>query len=111
MGDLMLVVMLQTEVPREDLGKVYSLKLFVTQLGSAAGFLAAPALFDACGSISGLLVCSVLFALTGLVGLIKFGNIESVFRSPIDEQASENEIPVDKMNANEAAISAKQTVG
>ncbi len=44
MGDIFLVAMIQEDMPREFIGKVYSLRMFIANFGAAVGLLSAPAL-------------------------------------------------------------------
>ena len=72
-GDITILVMMQTDMPRKDLGKVYSLYLFVVSLGSAIGLLLSPLLFSSLGAKNGILFCAITFGIGGLIGLLKFG--------------------------------------
>lgn len=72
-GDVMLMIMLQTGIPRNDLGKVFSLRQCVMYLGGALGLFLATALFQLCSPVAGIAVSAGLFALLGIVGLMKFG--------------------------------------
>lgn len=94
-GDLMMMVMLQTDMPREDLGKVFSLRQFVMYLGGSIGLILAPALFQSLSPQLGLTVSAVIFALLGLVGLMKFGLCESPYH-PFEESiaAKQATLPV-----------------
>jgi MFS transporter, DHA3 family, macrolide efflux protein len=76
-GDLMMMVMLQSDMPREDLGKIYSARQFISYLGSSLGLFMAPALFHFAGVQTGIAVSALAFALLGVVGFMKFGLSES----------------------------------
>lgn len=80
MADIVLLLMMQTDMPRDVLGKVFSLRYFVMFLGSALGLLVAPALYTAVGAQMGIVVSAVLFGISGLSGLLKFGFKESTYK-------------------------------
>jgi len=80
MADIVLMVMMQTDMPRDVLGKVFSLRYFVMFLGSALGLLVAPALYTAVGAQNGIVVSAVIFGISGTAGLLRFGIKESKYR-------------------------------
>jgi DHA3 family macrolide efflux protein-like MFS transporter len=75
-GDVMLMVMLQTGIPRNDLGKVFALRQCVMYLGGAVGLFFATELFKACSPMMGIAISAGLFLLLGIAGLMKFGFVE-----------------------------------
>lgn len=75
-GDVMLLLMIQTDVPREDLGKVLSLRKFLINAGVSCGLLLSPALFGAVTASTGIAICTSLFAAIGIMGFLKFRNDE-----------------------------------
>ncbi|MBX9567720.1 MAG: MFS transporter [Candidatus Obscuribacterales bacterium] len=84
MADIVLMVMMQTDMPRDVLGKVFSLRYFVMFLGSALGLLVAPALYTAVNAQTGIVVSAVIFGLSGMAGLIRFGAKESAYKPYVD---------------------------
>jgi MFS family permease len=72
-GDLMLIQMIQSDMPREDLGKVYSLRAFVSSVGCAIGLLLAPAFYSLLSASVGIGVCGIMMGLLAVIGLWKFG--------------------------------------
>jgi MFS family permease len=78
MSDIMLVAMMQCDMPREHLGKVNSLRFFIMNSGLGIGLLLAPALFTAVSPRMGIAISAVIFAIIGSIGLIRFGLQESL---------------------------------
>lgn len=87
-GDVMLMIMLQTDIPRKDLGKVYSLRQCVMYLGGALGLLLAPPLYQIVSPAMGIAICGITFGLLGIIGLLRFGTVESSHR-PYEGHAEE----------------------
>lgn len=78
LGDLMLMLMMQTDIPRAHLAKVFSLRQCVMYLGGAIGLCFAPFLYQVAGVQMGIMASVLGFAGLGLIGLVKFGASESV---------------------------------
>ena len=72
MGDVTILTMMQTEVPRDHFGKVYALRVALAAGGVLAGSLAASPIMHAVGARGGLLVAGVLSVITGLAGMVRF---------------------------------------
>lgn len=82
-GDVMMMVMLQTDIPRQDLGKVFSLRQCVMYGGASVGLIIAPLLYELCTPQVGLSVSAITFMLLGIVGLMKFGLAEAPDRQAL----------------------------
>lgn len=94
-GDVMLMIMMQTDVPRQDLGKVFSLRQCVMYLGSSLGLMMAPFIYQNSSPQFGLAFTAAAFLLLGIIGLVKFGAVESVYQPFKDEQISPTEEEVE----------------
>ncbi|HLI50605.1 MAG TPA: MFS transporter, partial [Thermomicrobiaceae bacterium] len=73
MSDLVELVMIQTELPQDQIGKVFSLKMLVQNGGYALGLALAGPVFAVTGIRLGILICALLMAATGVAGLTRFG--------------------------------------
>lgn len=94
-GDVMLMIMMQTDVPRKDLGKVFSLRQCVMYMGSSLGLMLAPFIYQNSSPQVGLAFTAAAFLLLGIIGLLKFGAVESVYHSFADEQSGPTEEEVE----------------
>ena len=81
MGDIMILTMMQTDIPEEHLGKVYSLSMFSSGLGATFGLILAPLFFQYVSASLGIAFCAVVMAICGIVGLLRFASPGSV-RNP-----------------------------
>ena len=73
LGDIMTLTMLQTELPSNQLGKAYSLRMMLENGGSLLGsFLAVP-LFSVVSVPLGITLCSILLLVIGAAGVVRFG--------------------------------------
>jgi DHA3 family macrolide efflux protein-like MFS transporter len=77
MGDLVLVTMIQTALPSEQIGKVYSLLMLVESAGISLGLLLAVPLFKFLSVPIAIALCALVIITSGAVGLIRFGVQES----------------------------------
>ena len=117
LADIVLLVMMQTDMPRDVLGKVFSLRYFVMFFGSAMGLLLAPALYNSVGAQMGIVVSAVIFGLSGLAGIVKFGFKESTYKphQTNDEAAGVPSLDVsansDKTPANSVSSDSAQLDG
>ena len=93
-GDVMLMVMLQTDIPRQDLGKVFSLRMCVMYLGGALGLLLAPMLYQVCSPKEGIAISALTFLALGIVGLMKFGMAESPYKPFRESEDTQSVAPV-----------------
>ena len=73
MGDITVLTMMQTELPIASLGKVYSLRMMLANVGSAIGLLLAVPLFAHVSVMIGILLCALVMIALGLAGLLRFG--------------------------------------
>src|SRR5260370_37736734 len=73
MEDLMMLLMIQTELPATHVGKIYSLRMVLSSIGGSLGFVFAIPLFAHLSVPLTILLCAVLFIGTGLAGLVRFG--------------------------------------
>ncbi|MDI3341231.1 MAG: MFS transporter [Sphaerobacter sp.] len=73
MGDIVQLTMIQTDLPSHQIGKVYSLRMIVTGVGSALGLVVAGPLFTALGVPAAIALCGALSVVVGLAGLARFG--------------------------------------
>ncbi|GER87455.1 hypothetical protein KDW_16170 [Dictyobacter vulcani] len=73
MGDITMLTMMQTELPAGQLGKVYSLRMVLANVGSSLGLLLAAPLFAHFSVLVGISSCALLMIICGSIGLLRFG--------------------------------------
>lgn len=73
MGDIMLLTMIQTNLPAEQLGKVYSLLMLIESAGMSLGLLFAVPLFNLLSVPIAIALCALMMIATGATGLLRFG--------------------------------------
>ncbi|MBX6342725.1 MAG: MFS transporter, partial [Thermomicrobiaceae bacterium] len=73
MGDIMQLLLIQTEVPDEQVGKVFSLEMTGESVGVALGLVLAGPLFGALSVPLAIGCCALVMVATGLAGLVRFG--------------------------------------
>lgn len=73
LGDIMTLTMLQSELPSDQLGKAYSLRMILEIMGSSLGSLVAVPLFSVVSVPLGIALCSVLLLASSVAGLVRFG--------------------------------------
>ncbi len=73
MADIMIVTMLQTELPAEQIGKAYSLHMVLESAGVSLGLLLAVPFFNLVSVPLGIASSAALLLLTGLAGMLYFG--------------------------------------
>ena len=73
MGDITMLTMMQTELPAGQLGKVYSLRMVLANVGSSLGLLLAAPLFAHFSVLVGISSCALLMIICGTIGLLRFG--------------------------------------
>ena len=82
MGDIMTILMMQTDLPSNQLGKVFSLRSLMENAGGSLGLLLAVPFFAILSVQLGITLCAFAMMAIGIVGLHKFGfsepNIEAV---------------------------------
>ena len=72
MEDIPISTMMQTNLPSNQLGKVYSLRMILGSVGTSVGYLLAIPLFDALGVVTAIVIAASMLVLVGLAGLIRF---------------------------------------
>jgi MFS transporter, DHA3 family, macrolide efflux protein len=78
MGDSMLLTMMQTKLPPEELGKGYSLLMLMEGSGMSLGLLLAVPLFGLLSIPVAIALCALVMGASGVIGLIRFGVKEPV---------------------------------
>jgi MFS family permease len=73
MEDLMMLIMIQTELPARHVGKIYSVRMVLSSLGASLGFAVAIPAFAHLSVQVTIVLSAVIFLVTGLVGLLRFG--------------------------------------
>lgn len=73
MGDIMILTMLQTDLPADQIGKAYSLLMIVENAGGSLGLLIAVPFFVLVNVSLGIALSAGLLLLTGIAGLLRFG--------------------------------------
>jgi Arabinose efflux permease len=72
MEDIPIAIMMQTNLPSSQLGKVYSLRMILGSVGASLGYLIAIPLFDTLGVVTTIVIGASTLVLAGLAGLIRF---------------------------------------
>ena len=78
MTDLVLLLVIQTSFPADRIGKVYSLRLFVSHTSRGVGLIAAAPLFGLVSVRMGIVVGATIVLAFSLVALARFG------RTPVE---------------------------
>ncbi len=73
MGDIMIVTMLQTELPADQIGKAYSLHMVLESAGVSLGLLLAVPFFNLVSVPFAIASSAALLLLAGLAGMLRFG--------------------------------------
>lgn len=73
MGDIMILTMLQTELPADQVGKAYSLRMVLENAGASLGLLLAVPFFQLASVPLGIALSATLLLLTSAAGLLYFG--------------------------------------
>lgn len=76
MGDIVMLTMIQHDLPANQIGKVYSLRVTVSSAGMALGLLLAGPLYAALPVSAAIGLCAVLIMATGAAGFLRFGATE-----------------------------------
>lgn len=76
MGDIVMLTMIQHDLPSNQIGKVYSLRLTISSAGMTLGLLLAGPLYATLPIPVAIGVCALVICLTGVVGLVRFGTTE-----------------------------------
>lgn len=101
MADIILLLMTQTDIPRDRLGKVHSLRYFMMFMGSALGLLCASQIYNFLGAQHGMLLSATVFGITGTLGLIRFGAKESIYMpaQSVDSQTLGSDLQKQNMDS------------
>jgi MFS family permease len=83
MGDIVLLTMIQTDFPSGQIGKVYSLLMFMGNAGMSVGLLLAVPLFAYMSVPVAIALCALVIAVSGTLGLVRFGLREPVVMPPL----------------------------
>ncbi|GCE04475.1 MFS transporter [Dictyobacter aurantiacus] len=81
MGDITMLTIMQTELPVAQLGKVYSLRMVLANVGASLGLLIAVPMFAHLSVMAGISICAALMIVLGVIGLFRFGLF---YRHPVD---------------------------
>lgn len=73
MGDITMLTIMQTELPVAQLGKVYSLRMVLANVGASLGLLGAVPMFAHISVMAGISACAVIMIILGMAGLLRFG--------------------------------------
>jgi predicted MFS family arabinose efflux permease len=73
MGDIMTLTMLQTDLPSDQIGKAYSLRMILESVGSSLGPLVAVPLFSLVSVPLGIALSAVLLLVVNMAGAWHFG--------------------------------------
>jgi DHA3 family macrolide efflux protein-like MFS transporter len=73
MDDIMMLLYVQEDFPSHTIGKVYSVRIVLSEIGYALGVGSAPLLYPLLGTPTTIVFAGVLMLTGGLVGWAKFG--------------------------------------
>lgn len=73
MGDIVLLTMMQRDLPAGQIGKVYALRMTTATAGMSLGLVLAGPLYAIFSVAVGIALCAVVLIITGVVGLVRFG--------------------------------------
>lgn len=76
MGDIPLMMIIQMDLPANQVGKVYSLRMTIAEAGNAIGLLLAAPLYAYLNVRLAIVCCSLVIIATGVLGFIRFGFVE-----------------------------------
>lgn len=87
LGDILLLTMIQSDLPSGQIGKVYSLMIVVESGGASLGALVAVPLYAHLSVSLAIALCALLLLATGIAGLLRFG-----LREPTADSKASGEI-------------------
>ena len=87
MNDIMTLTMIQTDLPADQVGKVYSLRTTLESLGLSLGLLLAVPLFAYLSIPLVIVSCALVMIAMGVAGLLRFGFSEPVINAVQPEQS------------------------
>jgi hypothetical protein len=73
MQDIAVVTLHQTELPRADIAAAMRSFVVMNSVGLLLTLAAAPSVFDAVGVPQAVVLCGLIYAATGVAGLVRFG--------------------------------------
>lgn len=85
MGDIPYAMMIQTDIPANALGKVYSLGQISETMGSTLGLLLAVPLFQFVSVPLSIACGALIFVIVGVAGLIRFRTPVPIVRTVVEE--------------------------
>ncbi len=80
MGDIMILMMIQTDLPSNQIGKAYSLSMMLSDAGGSLGYLLAVPLLGLINVRLGIAFSALLLLAVSAAGLLRFGLREPVVR-------------------------------
>lgn len=90
MGDIMILLMLQTDLPADQIGKAYSLHMVLESAGVALGLFLAVPVFNLVSVPLGIALSSILLLCAGIIGLLFLGLRET--RVPLASSEEEQRL-------------------
>ena len=78
MGDVMTITIMQTDLPANQIGKVFSLRMILESAGGSLGLLFAVPLFALLSVPIAIALCALAMSAIGIAGLVRFGFTEPV---------------------------------
>lgn len=72
MSDIMVLLMIQEDIPQAQIGKVYSARMVLSSVGASLGLILAGPLFAWLPVREGIVICAGIVLIVGVVGLIRF---------------------------------------
>jgi DHA3 family macrolide efflux protein-like MFS transporter len=82
MGDIIMVTMMQTDLPADQTGKVFSLLMILESAGMSLGLILAAPLYGSLSVQRTIGLCALLAIAVGVSGLLRFGLAEPVISLP-----------------------------
>lgn len=73
MGDLIIAIIIQTEFPSDQIGKIYSLRMVTANVGGSLGLVLAVPLFAHFSVMYTIGACACAMIALGICGIIRFG--------------------------------------
>lgn len=77
MGDIMIVMMIQADLPADQIGKAYGLRMVLESAGLSLGLLLAVPFFNVVSVPAGIALSATPLLLTSIVGTLRFGQWET----------------------------------
>ncbi len=90
MADIPLLLMIQTDLPSNQIGKVSSLEMMLESGGGMLGLVLAIPLFHYLSPVVGIILCALVIPLPSILGLAHFGFTEPAIE--LAERKPENQL-------------------